>query len=117
LSRELSQRVGARMCQNLYRSYGSAETATVAFGPASLLENEVGAVGYVQTDAVVEAVDGSGQVLPALRDGALRIRTAYMAEGYVGDSETSEPLFRGGDFFSSGVGHPTPPGLFVITDH
>ena len=33
----------ARMCQNLYSSYGSTETSTVAFGPSSVLEKVPGA--------------------------------------------------------------------------
>src|SRR6185312_16178962 len=64
LSRELSYRARARMCQNLYSSYGSTETTTVAFGPASVLERVPGAVGYVQPGVTVEVVDDDGRVLP-----------------------------------------------------
>ena len=39
LSRELSQRARARMCQNLYSSYGATETRPWRFGPASVLES------------------------------------------------------------------------------
>jgi acyl-CoA synthetase (AMP-forming)/AMP-acid ligase II len=98
LSRELSQRARARMCQNLYSSYGSTETTTVAFGPASVTERVPGAVGYVQPGVVVEIVDSAGKLLPPLSDGALRIRSDHMASEYVGD-----------------IGHVTPDGLLVIT--
>ena len=115
LSRQLSQRARARLCQNLYSSYGSTETTTVALGPASVLERVPGAVGYVQPGVVVEAIDGSGNVLPPQRDGALRIRTDHMAEGYVGDPETTWAFFRDGYFYSGDIGHLTAEGLLVIT--
>ena len=115
LSPQLSQRARARMCQNLYSSYGSVETTTVAFGPASVLERTPGAVGYVQPGVVVEATDRSGKMLPPLRDGALRIRTDYMAEGYVSDPDTTQALFRDGYFYCGDVGHLTAEGLLVIT--
>jgi acyl-CoA synthetase (AMP-forming)/AMP-acid ligase II len=115
LSPQLSQRARARMCQNLYSSYGSTETTTVAFGPANVLERVPGAVGYVQPGVTVDATDGSGNILPPMRDGALRIRTDHMAEGYVGDPDTTRAFFRDGYFYSGDVGHLTPDGLLVIT--
>jgi acyl-CoA synthetase (AMP-forming)/AMP-acid ligase II len=115
LSRELSQRVRARLCQNLYSSYGSSETTTVAFGPASVLERVPGAVGYIQPRVRVEVLDGAGKLLPPLRNGTLRIRTDHMTTGYVGDPETTKALFRDGYFYSGDIGHLTPDGLLVIT--
>jgi len=115
LSAPLSQRARARLCQNLYTSYGSTETTTVAFGPASTLEKQPGAVGYLQPGVVVEATDGSGKVLPPLRDGVLRIHSEHMATEYVGDPETSQAFFRDGFFYSGDVGHLTPDGVLVIT--
>jgi acyl-CoA synthetase (AMP-forming)/AMP-acid ligase II len=115
LSRELSQRARARMCQNLYSSYGSTETTTVAFGPASVTERVPGAVGYVQPGVVVEIVDSAGKLLPPLSDGALRIRSDHMASEYVGDPEATKMFFRDGCFYSGDIGHVTPDGLLVIT--
>ena len=115
LSPDLSYRARARMCQNLYSSFGSTETSTVAFGPVNLLSRVPNAVGYIQPGVTVEVVDGSGAILPPLRDGALRIRTAHMAAGYVGDPETTQRLFRNGFFYSGDIGHLTPEGLLVVT--
>jgi acyl-CoA synthetase (AMP-forming)/AMP-acid ligase II len=115
LSPQLAQRTRARMCQNLYSSYGSTETTTVAFGPASVLERVQGAVGYIQPGVVVEAIDPLGTILPPLRDGSLRIRSDHMADGYVGDPEASNAMFRDGYFYSGDLGHVTPDGLLVIT--
>jgi acyl-coenzyme A synthetase/AMP-(fatty) acid ligase len=115
LSRELSHRVRARMCQNLYSSYGSTETATVAFGPASIVERVPGAVGYIQPGVTIEALDASGKISPVSHDGALRMRSAHMASEYVGDPETTQINFREGYFYSGDIGHVTPDGLLVIT--
>ena len=115
LSRELSHRARARMCQNLYSSYGSTETTTVAFGPASALEKVPGAVGYIVPGTTVEVLDSSGKLLPPLQDGALRIRTNHMAAGYVGDPEATQMFFRDGYFYSGDIGHLTPGGLLVVT--
>jgi acyl-CoA synthetase (AMP-forming)/AMP-acid ligase II len=115
LSRELSQRARVRMCQNLYCSYGSTETTTVAFGPASVLEKVPGAVGYVQPGVTVEVIDQSERILPAMHDGTLRIRTENIAAGYVNDPEATQQFFRDGCFYSGDIGHLTPDGLLVIT--
>jgi acyl-CoA synthetase (AMP-forming)/AMP-acid ligase II len=115
LSDELSSRARARMCQNLYSSYGATETSTVAFGPASVIEQAPGAVGYIQPGAIIEAIDGSGNRLPPMRDGLLRIRSRQMATEYIGDPEATELFFRNGYFYTGDIGHVTPDGLLVIT--
>jgi len=115
LSQELSRRARARMCQNLYSSYGSTETTTVAFGPASALENLPGAVGYIEPGVLVDAIDRDGNTLPILHDGELRIRTGHLADGYVGDPESTKQFFRDGYFYSGDIGHVTADGLLAIT--
>jgi acyl-coenzyme A synthetase/AMP-(fatty) acid ligase len=115
LSRQLSVRARARMCQNLYSTYGATELATVAVGHASALESVPGSVGYVQPGVLVEAVDKSGNILSPSQDGSLRIRTPNMASGYYGDPETSRSFFRDGYFYSGDIGHTTPDGLLVVT--
>jgi long-chain acyl-CoA synthetase len=115
LSRELAQRARARMCHNLYSSYGATETSTVAFGPASIVEQITGAVGYIQPGAVIEAVDAADTVLPPLREGHIRIRTEHMAPGYVGDPDATKAQFRDGYFYTRDVGHRTADNLLVIT--
>lgn len=115
LSLQLSQRARNRMCQNLFSSYGSTETTTIAFAPASVLERIPGAVGYVHPGVLVEAVGRSGAPLPPLQDGPLRIRTDFMADGYVGDPDLTREFFRDGFFYSGDVGHVTSDGILVIT--
>jgi acyl-CoA synthetase (AMP-forming)/AMP-acid ligase II len=115
LSRELSHRARARLCQNLYCTYGTTETAGVAFGPANVIEAVPGAVGYVQPGAKVEVVDKSGQILPIGRDGSLRIRSIHSAKEYVGDPEATRQFFRDDCFYPGDIGHLTVDGLLVIS--
>jgi acyl-CoA synthetase (AMP-forming)/AMP-acid ligase II len=115
LSRELARRARARMCQNLYCSYGATESGGMAFGPASVLETVPGAVGYPQPGVTLEIVDHAGNALPPLGDGLVRIRSDYMATEYVGDPEASRLFFRNGYFYSGDIGHLTPDGLLIIT--
>ena len=115
LSRELSRRARARLCQNLYCTYGTTETAGVTFGPANIIEAIPGAVGYVQPGANVEIVDRSGQMLPPGHNGSVRIRSIHAAKEYVGDPETSRLFFRDGCFYPGDIGHMTKDGLLVIS--
>jgi acyl-CoA synthetase (AMP-forming)/AMP-acid ligase II len=114
MSPELSRRVRARLCQNLYSSYGATETATIAFGPASLNEAVPGAVGYVQPWAKVEIIDSESRLLPNGTTGVVRVRTRNMASGYVGDPESTREHFRDGYFYSGDIGHVTPDDVLVI---
>jgi acyl-CoA synthetase (AMP-forming)/AMP-acid ligase II len=114
LSVDLARRVCARMCQNLYSSYGSTEVGTVACGPASVLASTPGAVGYVEPHATIEILDSSGQELPIGREGVVRIRTRHRAAGYIGDPEATKTAFRDDAFYPGDFGRLTPEGLLVI---
>jgi acyl-coenzyme A synthetase/AMP-(fatty) acid ligase len=115
LSRELADRVRARMCQNLYTSYGSTETATAVFGPAEITSQIPGAVGFVCPGYSVDIVDSNGYALPAGKDGGIRIRTPHLASGYVGDPEATAQMFRDGAFYIGDRGYMTKDGMLVIT--
>jgi acyl-CoA synthetase (AMP-forming)/AMP-acid ligase II len=115
LSGELSRRARARMCQNLYTSYGATETTTVAFGPASVTELFPGAVGYVTAGVKLEIVDAQGNLLPPDTDGRVRIRSKHTAGAYVGDPETSRIHFRDGCFYPGDIGRLREDGIFIIS--
>jgi long-chain acyl-CoA synthetase len=114
LTKELSERARARMCQNLYSSYGSTEVGTVACGPASLLSAIPGAVGHIGPNVTVETVNDDGAVLPPNREGRVRIRCETMADGYLGDPTASQQAFRDGCFYPGDVGYVTPDRMLVI---
>ena len=115
LTKELSERVRARMCQNLYCTYGSTEVGTVAMAPANLLADIPGAVGYVEPGVVLDIVDEADKALPAGQEGKVRIRSPSMIGGYTGDPETSARMFRNGFFYPGDLGSLTPERMLVIS--
>ncbi len=58
-----------------------------------------GAVGYVVPGVSVDIVDPSGAPLPPGREGLVRIRSSELADGYIGDPETTRLRFRDGGFY------------------
>ncbi len=108
LSRELSRRARARMCQNLYSIYGATETTTVAFGPASVTESMPGAVGYVPRASRIEIVDDARRSVATRCGRPVRIRSHTHRSGYVGDPEDPRIHFRDGWFYSGDIGRLTP---------
>jgi acyl-CoA synthetase (AMP-forming)/AMP-acid ligase II len=115
LSRELADRVRRRMCQNLFTSYGSTETATCVYGPAEITSKAPGAVGFVCPGYSVDIVDSHGRILPAGQEGSVRIRSPYSASGYLGDPEATAQMFRDGAFYIGDRGYLTADGMLVIT--
>src|SRR6267142_3868516 len=115
MSKELAERVRARMCPNLYYRYGSTEAGNVAFGPASSLLRITGAVGYVVPGATIEITDVAGQYLPAGREGTIRIRASSMARCYLADPGASAEAFREGFFYPGDLGYLMADGIVVLT--
>jgi acyl-CoA synthetase (AMP-forming)/AMP-acid ligase II len=115
LTKELSERVRQRMCQNLYCTYGATEVGTVAMAPAAVLAATTGAVGYVEPGVRLQTLDGSGKLLGAGREGRIRIKTPSIVSGYVGDTEKSSEAFADGFFDTGDRGYVDANGLLVIT--
>lgn len=114
LPRALSERVRGRMCANLFCTYGASETGTVCVGPAHLIADIPGAVGFVTPEAAVEIVDEAGTILPHGKEGSVRLRTPQSVDRYLADSERSREAFRDGWFYPGDVGHLTSDGMLVI---
>jgi len=115
LTEELLHHAGARMCQNLFTSYGTTETSTIAFGPAHLVNRQPGAVGFICPDVTVEIVDQDGGLLPKANEGILQIHSPYLARGYVEDPESTSQFFRDGAFCPGDVGVVGFDGMLAIT--
>jgi acyl-CoA synthetase (AMP-forming)/AMP-acid ligase II len=115
LAPRLSARIRARMCSNVFCSYGSTEAGTIAFGPADVIAQVPGAVGFVTPGSAVEALSESGVPLPAEKEGVLRVRSPNLVDGYLGDPVQSAKSFRDGWFHPGDFGYLTKHGLLVIT--
>jgi acyl-CoA synthetase (AMP-forming)/AMP-acid ligase II len=112
---QLLQRVWARMCSHVFADYGATEVGSVASADLRDINEVPGRAGYVVPPASVEIVDERGGVLQADTEGFVRIRTPYMAHGYVGQPEPSALIFRDGWFHPGDYGYITQQRLLVIT--
>jgi acyl-CoA synthetase (AMP-forming)/AMP-acid ligase II len=115
LSPALAELVRARLCPNLYTSYGSTETSTVACGPSHSLSRVPGAVGYICPGVTIDIVDDEGRALPVGGEGNIRIRTPLLAAGYVGDPETTSRLFRDSAFYPGDLGRINAERMLIVT--
>jgi acyl-CoA synthetase (AMP-forming)/AMP-acid ligase II len=115
MPKELADRVRARMCSNLFASYGATETGPVAVAPAQALASVPGSVGFILPDCRVEIVDDKGRALPAGEKGLVRIRGPHNATEYLGDPVESARTFRDGYFHPGDIGYLTSDNLLVIT--
>jgi len=115
LSKSLSDRVRARFGPNLICDYGSAETSCAAAADARALEHIPGAVGYVTPGMMIQIVDDKDRELPIGREGLVRIRGDYIADGYFGDPEASAEFFRGGWFYPGDIGSLSRDKMLIIS--
>jgi acyl-coenzyme A synthetase/AMP-(fatty) acid ligase len=101
------------LCPNLYVNFGVTESGgLVAQADPDLLQSDPSCAGRLLPWVEMEALDEHGQPLPPGSEGQLRVRTPYLASGYVGSSD-GEP-FRDGWFHSSDVGVVTADGLLYV---
>lgn len=115
LSPALAERVYRRMSEKLYSWYATTEAGTTAFGELRRLASIPGAAGHVVPGVTLEIVDGNGKILPAKSEGAIRVRSAVMTDGYLGDSATTAQFFRDGYFYSGDLGYLTADDVLVLT--
>jgi acyl-CoA synthetase (AMP-forming)/AMP-acid ligase II len=114
MSKSLCERVRARMTPVLYLSYGATEACTMAAAPTHLIEDTPGAVGWVAPGVTIEIVDESDRVLPPGKEGIVRVRSAYVVPGYVGDPPAGRRSLRDGYFYPGDIGYLTADQLLVI---
>jgi acyl-coenzyme A synthetase/AMP-(fatty) acid ligase len=94
--------------------YGMSET-----GPAtSYLTHDPaageGCVGHLLPGAEVEIVDDSGRVLGHGCEGRVRVRTAYMTDGYLRNPQASTRAFAGGWFYPGDLGAFDERGMLML---
>lgn len=117
LPKSLSERTRARMTTNLYCSYGAMETGTVALGPAHMIADTPGAVGFITPGALVEIVDDADKVLAVGKEGFVRFRTIQSVSEYIGNPKESAKVFRDGWFYSGDIGRLTTDRLLIILEN
>jgi acyl-CoA synthetase (AMP-forming)/AMP-acid ligase II len=115
LSRSLSERLRARMCTNLMATYAATEISPVAAAVAHRIAHIKGAVGYVAPWIAIEAVDEQDRPLPPHTEGLIRMRGHTLVNGYLGNPEGSDRIFRHGWFYPGDIGTVTEDRLLIIS--
>jgi acyl-CoA synthetase (AMP-forming)/AMP-acid ligase II len=110
----LSDRVRARICSHVTCVYGATETQTTATGPAQLLRETPGAVGFVVPDVTVEIVSESGDVLPRGVEGLVRIKSPNIVDRYMGDPAATAKTFRDGYYYPGDRGRLEAGNLLCL---
>jgi acyl-coenzyme A synthetase/AMP-(fatty) acid ligase len=116
LPRALADEARRKLSPNIGVSYGTTEVAGVSAASPAVLQQHEGTVGYVLPSAAVEAVDANGKPVPPGAMGLLRIRTAGMISGYLGEDPrqaTGSPL-RDGWFYPDDIGSVSADGLVIL---
>jgi len=104
----------AALCPNVIGIYGSTETGLVAQAPGALMQAQPDALGYVVPGAQVRIVDDEGKVVGPDTEGALQVRTPYMASGYVGDEKATVAAFQDGWFIPGDLGLLSAQGVLHL---
>ncbi|MCP5365904.1 MAG: acyl--CoA ligase [Hyphomicrobiales bacterium] len=104
----------ASLCSELLLAYGTTETGVVVYGQAGAAAAVEGAVGHVAPWGRVEAVDETGQVLPAGRHGRLRLWSTKTGEYVAGRAGDRAILDRDGWFYPGDIGAVHGDGLVAV---
>ena len=88
--------------------YGSTEAGVVATAPYDMIANTRGAVGYVLPGVDVEIVSDADRLLPAGREGFVRVRSPVLAENLAAAKAPS------GWFYPGDLGSITADGMLCI---
>jgi acyl-CoA synthetase (AMP-forming)/AMP-acid ligase II len=95
-------------------SYGASELGFVAAGRLDALADRPGAVGWIGPGIEAQAVDDAHRPLPAGTEGRIRIRSAAVVDGYIGDAAATAASFRDGWFYPDDIGTVGEDGLLTI---
>jgi acyl-coenzyme A synthetase/AMP-(fatty) acid ligase len=102
------------ICENLHINYGVTEAGgLVASADPALQESQPGSAGRLLPWVEAQALDDEGAPLPPGSPGLLRIRSPYLATGYLGE-EQGAGAFRDGWFYSADSGMVTSDGVVFL---
>jgi long-chain acyl-CoA synthetase len=111
----LRARIEQYICSGLEVNYGGSEVGRVAQATKETLAARAGSAGRLRPWVRVEAVDDSGRPLPAGQPGVLRVKSALLVSGYVGDVQATARAFRDGWFYPGDTGSVDDAGYLTLT--
>ena len=91
---ELRERATKRLASALCETYGTSEVCTIGM----IWGSDTEGFGTIPPRARVEVLDERGNSLPNGQVGEVRVRTDAMCEGYLGNPEATNRMFKDGWF-------------------
>lgn len=95
----LLDNIRRNLCPTVMCDYGSTEVGPVSYYLVHDPNNRHGIVGYVTPEVDVQIVDEQHRALPVGREGAVRLRSAGIANGYFRNPAETARSFRNGWFY------------------
>lgn len=115
LTAPLIRAARSRLTPDLVINYGTTETSRICVGPALRAEADPGFCGWPAPGVTVEIVDPvTHQPLPDGEQGLVRVRSPFMADGYIDAPEPGPAFFRDGFFHPGDLGRRLPDGAIVL---
>jgi acyl-coenzyme A synthetase/AMP-(fatty) acid ligase len=108
ITRDGILRIKKHLCREVVIIYGSTEAGVVAAAPYDMMADVPGAVGFILPGVDVEIVDDLDRLLPAGREGFVRVRSPVLFENLAA-AQTPPGWFYPGD-----IGWINPNGLLCI---
>lgn len=109
---QLLHAVHTRLTTDFYMGYGTSEVGPVSLGLAEAGRGIPGAAGFIDPWATVEIVGPDGEPAPPGEVGEVRVRSPYMAQGYLDEAKGGG--FRDGWFYAGDLGRIEADGMLVI---
>lgn len=106
--------IRTRITPNLYISYGTSETGSIATATPELLRAYPGTVGRPLPGLELEIVDGLGELMPAGTLGHLRVRGPGIDSAYLHAEPEQANAFRDGWFYPGDVAVGDGNGLLFL---
>jgi len=112
LSQSLADETRARLTRQIYTYLAATEVGPFALtpleGPEDLRWHRI------LPSREAQIVDADDRILPAGREGRLRVRVIDGLNGYLHDDETSRAFFHNGYFYSGDLGVIGPDGRLAL---
>jgi acyl-CoA synthetase (AMP-forming)/AMP-acid ligase II len=112
LSQSMVDEARARLTRQIFMYLAATEVGPFALTPIERPEDL--RWHRIIPSREVQIVDPEDRLLPAGREGRLRVRVIDGLNGYLHDDETSRALFRDGYFYSGDLGVIGPDGRLAL---
>ena len=104
----------SRLTANLHVLFGATECGIATVAGPTVHATRPDSIGAPVPGVEIRIVDDSGRQVPVGDPGFIRVRSPWIATGYLDDAEASARVFRDGWFQPGDVGRMNPAGELVF---